>query len=112
MDINELKSKIEDILDEIEKGQYSIAIINKDKLLPVILLLITENRTIKANLEEMKKAIGELESENKIIVLSPDLISLKLMNQMTGTETTPDRIFVHSRIIKANEELLRVYRKV
>ena len=110
MDINELKNNIENILEEIEKGQYHIPIVNEMKGIDVI-LLTTDDRITGNNLNDIKKAVNELELEEKIILIPPEGLLLKLIKLLV--ENYNDNvIFGHSFIKKANEELLKAYKKL
>jgi len=111
MDINELKKKIEDILEEIEKGQYFIEVVKQTKAIAIILLLTADNRIVNSSIDEMREAIKQLESEEKIIVFPPDMFFLNLLEKL-GFKTNKDGIFVQSYIMKANKELIERYKKL
>jgi len=120
MDTNELKNKIMEILNKIETGQSHILIVNANetKTIPTLLLMI---EVACPTLDDMKKAVSGLELENKIIVFSADTLLLKLMKILNSSDPskavldqdiTDDEVFIYSYVRKANEKLLKVYKKL
>ena len=78
--------------------------------LPIIILFVAEERTMSASFDDIKEAIEQLDTAEEIIVFPPDLTVLKLLEAL-GCSTNEKGIFLQSYILKANEDILKVYKK-
>jgi len=107
-----------EILNKIETGQYAMPIVNENKTIPMLWLMM---EVANPTLDDMKKAINELELEDKVIVLSGDVFSIQIMKILNSSDPpkavlakdiTNDEIFIYSYVRKANEQLLKAYKKL